>query len=221
MSPPSRLPRLSLVQAVISGGLVFLAVLAERVFGLKVGPRQWLGIGLTALGLVLLTATLPSIAGAEESYSVAAMVAFEAGLLSVGTFLLLSRGLGAPQQHHAHLLGTAAGVLFGVSDVAIKALTGAVADAGTVGLLSPWLVPCALGSVIAFYASERGLQKGDAVPVITLTSVSATVSSITGGLVAFGDAPSDPVGIVLQGLALLLVIVAAALMSRPLRLATT
>jgi drug/metabolite transporter (DMT)-like permease len=58
---------LSLVQAVISGGLVFLAVLAERVIGLKVGPRQWLGIGLTALGLVSLTATLPSTAGAEAS----------------------------------------------------------------------------------------------------------------------------------------------------------
>jgi drug/metabolite transporter (DMT)-like permease len=86
---------LSLVQAVISGGLVFLAVLAERVFGLMVAPRQWLGIGLTALGLVFLTATLPSTAGAEASYSVAAMVAFEAGLLSVGTLLLLSRGLGA------------------------------------------------------------------------------------------------------------------------------
>jgi hypothetical protein len=39
------------------------------------------------------------------------------------------------------LLGTAAGVQFGFSDVAIKALTGAVADSGTVGLLSPWLVP--------------------------------------------------------------------------------
>ena len=95
---------------------------------------------------MLLTATLPSTAGAEASYSVAAMVAFEAGLPSVGTLLLLSRGLGAPQQHHALLLGTAAGVLFGVSDVAIKALTGAVADSGTVGLLSPWLVPCALAS---------------------------------------------------------------------------
>ena len=81
-------------------------------------------------------------------------------------------------------------------------------------------MPCALASVIAFYASARGLQKGDAVPVITLTSVSANVSSITGGLVVFGDAPSDPVGIVLQGLALLLVIVAAALMPGPLRLAT-
>jgi drug/metabolite transporter (DMT)-like permease len=212
---------LSLVQAVISGGLVFLAVLAERVFGFRIGRRQWLGIGLTALGLVLLTATLPSTAGADASYSAAAMIAFEAGLLSVGTLLLiLWPRLGAAHQHHALLLAAVAGVLFGVSDVAIKALTGAVADSGALALLSPWLATCALASVVAFYASARGLQKGEAVPVITLTSASANVASITGGLVVFGDAPSDPVGIVLQGLAFLLVIVAAALMPAPLRVAT-
>src|ERR671922_2963804 len=39
---------LSLVQALISGGLVFLTVLAERYFGCSVGSRQWLGVGLTA-----------------------------------------------------------------------------------------------------------------------------------------------------------------------------
>ena len=53
---------LSLVQAVISGGLVFLTVLAERFFGCKVGIRQWVGVGLTALGLVLLAITLPAAA---------------------------------------------------------------------------------------------------------------------------------------------------------------
>ena len=53
---------LSLVQAVISGGLVFLTVLAERVFGFRVGMRQWLGVGLTAVGLSLLAVTLPSSA---------------------------------------------------------------------------------------------------------------------------------------------------------------
>src|SRR5918997_4720955 len=37
---------LSLVQAVISGGLVFLTVMAERFFGCTVGPRQWMGVGL-------------------------------------------------------------------------------------------------------------------------------------------------------------------------------
>src|SRR3712207_1073734 len=78
---------LSIVQAVISGGLVFLTVLAERFFGLNLGTRQWMGVGLTALGLVLLAVTLPSHTGTHSSYSVAAMVAFEAGLLAVGTLL--------------------------------------------------------------------------------------------------------------------------------------
>ena len=49
---------LSIVQAVIAGGLVFLTVVAERWFGCSVGTRQWAGVGLTALGLVLLAITL-------------------------------------------------------------------------------------------------------------------------------------------------------------------
>src|ERR1051325_2425391 len=37
---------LSIVQTVISGGLVFLTVLAERYFGFQVGRRQLLGVAL-------------------------------------------------------------------------------------------------------------------------------------------------------------------------------
>jgi drug/metabolite transporter (DMT)-like permease len=209
---------LSVVQAIIAGGLVFLTVLAERWFGFTVGTRQWAGVGLTALGLVLLAVTLPQHGGAHSGYSMAAMIAFESALLAIGTFLVLSRKLGS-HEHHGVMLGTAAGILFGVSDVAIKALTGAVGD-GVTGLLSPWLVTCVLASVIAFYASARGLQKGEAVPVITLTSAAANVTAISGGILVFGDPmPSDPVGIVLQSFAFVLVIVAAALTPAPLRAA--
>lgn len=209
---------LSIVQAVISGGLVFLAVLAERCFGCTVGPRQWAGVGCTALGLVLLAITLPSSGGAHSSYSIAGMLAFESGLLVIGMLLVFSHKFGAPHEHHGVLLGTAAGVLFGVSDVAIKALTGAVADGGLLGLVSPWLAFCIAASVIAFYASARGLQKGEALPVITLTSAAANVSAISGGIIVFGDPmPSDPVGIAVQSLAFVLVIVAAALTPAPLR----
>jgi drug/metabolite transporter (DMT)-like permease len=209
---------LSLVQAIIAGGLVFLTVLAERWFGFTVGTRQWAGVGLTALGLVLLAVTLPHSGGAHASYSLAAMIAFESALLALGTFLVLSRKLGS-HEHHGVMLGTAAGILFGVSDVAIKALTGAVGD-GVTGLLSPWLLTCIAASVIAFYASARGLQKGEAVPVITLTSAAANVTAISGGILVFGDPmPSDPVGIVLQSFAFVLVIVAAALTPAPLRAA--
>src|ERR687893_479157 len=81
---------LSLVQAVISGGLVFLTVMAERFFGCNVGGHQWIGVGLTALGLVLLAATLPASSGAHSNPSLVGMIAFESALLALGTFLVLS-----------------------------------------------------------------------------------------------------------------------------------
>jgi drug/metabolite transporter (DMT)-like permease len=209
---------LSVVQAVLSGGLVFLTVLAERWFGCSLGRRQWIGVGCTALGLVLLTITLPGQAGDSSGYSTAGMIAFEATLLAIGTLLVFSPGLGN-HEHHGVLLGAAAGILFGVSDVAIKALTTSIGDVGVTGLLSPWTLTCVAASVLAFYASARGLQKGEAVPVITLTSAAANVSAISGGILVFGDPmASDPLGIIVQTAAFVLVIVAAALTPAPLRL---
>jgi drug/metabolite transporter (DMT)-like permease len=207
---------LSVVQAVIAGGLVFLTVLAERYFGCSVGTRQWAGVGLTALGLVLLAITLPHNGG-HSSYSTVGMIAFESALLALGTFLVLSKKLDS-HEHHGVMLGTAAGILFGVSDVAIKAITTSLGTGGGVAVLAPWLVTCIAASVIAFYASARGLQKGEAVPVITLTSAAANVTAISGGILVFGDPmPGDPIGIFLQSFAFVLVIVAAALMPAPLR----
>ena len=204
---------LSVVQAVLSTGVVMLAVMAERLFGFKVSKKQWWGVGLTAVGLVLLVITLPHAPGAHSAYSVPAMVAFEAGMLALGFLLITGPRLGAPDHHHGILLGAAAGILFGVSDVAIKALTGG-------DLLSVWLGVAALASVIAFYASARGLQDGEAVPVIAATSTAANVSCIAGGIIVFGDPmPADTVGIVLQVVAFTLVVVASLLTPPPVRAA--
>ena len=211
---------LSTVQAVICGGLVMLAVLAERVFGFRVGKRQWIGVALTAVGLALLAITLPGAGDAHSSYSTAGMIIFEMGLLGAGILLVLFPKLGAPHHHHGVVFGTAAGILFGVSDVAIKALTGTVAAHGVMGLASPWLLTCIAASVIAFFASARGLQKGDAVPVITTTSAAANVTAIAGGISVFGDPlPGDTLGIIVQFCAFALVIGAAALTPGPLRAA--
>ena len=213
---------LSLVQAVLAGGLVFLTVLADRVFGFKVDGRQWAGVGMMAVGLVLLVAILPKTGGAHSTYSQAGMIAFEFGLLAVGALLVLSPKLGTPHHHHGVILGLASGILFGVSDVAIKALTGLLASGGVVGVLaSPWLLTCIAASILAFFASARGLQTGAAVPVITMTSAGANISAIAGGIIVFGDPmPNDTLGIVLQSVAFLMVIVAAALTPAPMRAAS-
>jgi drug/metabolite transporter (DMT)-like permease len=209
---------LSVVQAVLSTGVVMLAVLAERLFGFQVGARQWLGVAMTALGLVLLVMTLPSHSGSHSAYSLAGMLSFEGGMVAIGALLISGPQIGAPDHHHGVMLGAAAGVLFGVSDVAIKALTGL--GGPTEILTSPWLMVTVLASVVAFYASARGMQDGEAVPVIAATSTAANISTILGGIIVFGDPmPGDALGIAVQAFAFVLVIVAALVTPPPVRAA--
>ena len=210
---------MSVIQVSLAAGVVFIAVMAERMFGFKVGRRQWLGLSLTAAGLVLLGLTLPAMHGAHSHFSEVAMISFETVLFGIGGLLLMGPRMGGPVEHHGMMLGAASGVLFGVSDTSIKALTGITAAHGIIGLaLSPWLAVAVIASIVAFYASARGLQDGEAVPVIAVTGTAANIAGIAGGIIVFGDPmPASPIGVALQALAFLLVVVAAALMPAPVR----
>lgn len=211
---------ISFVQAVISGGLVFLAVLGERCFGFKIGRREWWGLGLSAAGLAFLALTLEGAShGAHSNYSTAAMIAFESGTVGIGAVLVLCGHVEWGGARRGVLLGAAAGILFGVSDVAIKALTGTV-PGDVLSIVSPWTAVAVAASIAAFYASARGLQLGEAIPVITLTSVAANVAAILGGILVFGDPlGGDALGIIARAGAFTAVITAAALMPGPLRAA--
>ena len=88
------------------------------------------------------------------------------------------------------------------------------------GLVSPWSLTALVAGVIAFYASARSLQIGNAVEVIALTSVAANLAAILGGILVF----HDPIGsgaarIGARFLAFCLVIAGAALMPAPMRTA--
>jgi drug/metabolite transporter (DMT)-like permease len=209
---------MSVVQVVLSGGVVLVAVMAERLFGYCVGPRQWWGVALTAAGLVLLGVTLPATNSAHSQFSLAGMISFEAGMVAVGALLVAGKRIGAPVHHHGVMLGAASGILFGVSDIAIKAVTGLVGTHGMAAFLSPWMLVIAAASIAAFYASARGLQDGEAVPVITVTATASTVTCIAGGILVFGDPlAGNAFGLAVQMLAFALVCVAAWLTPAPVR----
>jgi hypothetical protein len=210
---------MSVIQVSLAAGIVFIAVMADRMFGFAVGRRQWIGLCLTGVGLVMLGVTLPAMHGAHSQFSQAAMISFEAGLFGLGGLLIMGPRMGGPAEHHGVMLGAASGILFGVSDTAIKALTGITGAHGLLALLlSPWLAVAVLASIVAFYASARGLQDGDAVPVIAVTGTAANIAGIAGGIIVFGDPiAASPVGVVVQSLAFVLVVLACALMPAPLR----
>jgi hypothetical protein len=192
--------------------------MAEQMLGCSIGRRQWIGLGLTAFGLMLLGFTLPATHGAHSQFSTPGMIGFEAVLIAAGGLLIMGPRMGAPVEHHGYMLGAASGILFGVSDVAIKAISGMVGSSGAMGLLSPWLFVCVAASVAAFYSSAKGLQDGDAVPVIAVTGTAANVAGIIGGFIVFGDPlPANPVSLIVQCVAFALVVGAAWLMPAPTR----
>lgn len=212
---------ISIVQAVISGGLVFLAVIAERMFGLRLGRRQWAGVLLTASGLMLLALTMRH-AGSHTRFSLDALIAFEAGALAVGLLLLFGPRMGAAARHHGLLLAAASGLLIGVSDIAIKAMTNIASSTGVqAALVSPWMVLAVTLAVVSFLTIARAFQVGEAVPVITMLGVAAGLLQIVGGIVVFNDPlPSGTLAVVAQGAGFVLVIAAAALVPAPVRIAT-
>src|SRR3954447_4866114 len=248
---------LSVAQAVIAGGFVVLAVLAERLFGFELHRRQWGGIGLVGAGLALLGATTPTTVE-QTRYSIVGIAAFQIGLLIVGLALVAAthatavhhegpiddsaadqdrsggqhaRTGGAPQAPvTAHttsggskwagiLLGTAAGIAFGVSDVSIKALAeNVVAD--PLAIVSPWAVTALIASLGAFYASARSLQIGEGIAVITATTSAANLSTIAGGIIVFGERLGDGwLQASLRLSAFVLVVAGSALMPGPMRAA--
>ena len=209
---------ISIGQAVLAGGLVFLAVLAERFFGFELGRRQWIGIGVVAVSLSLLTLTGGGgKGGAHAHYSLAGMIIFEAAAVCICAFLVVSHLVERIPAQSGVLLGVAAGLGFGISDVAIKALSGDL-GAGLIGVLSPWSVIILTAAIFSFFASARSLQIGDGVAVIAVTSVAANLSAILAGLAVFGDRLGDGalvVGVRLAAFALILV--GAALIPAPIR----
>src|SRR5439155_22617928 len=118
---------------------------------------------------------VPTRSGWHSCVVLSAICGLAPGLFGTGGLLILGPRVGAPAERHGVMLGAASGVLFGVSDVAINALTGLVGLHGALGLASPWFAVALAASIVAFYASARGLQDGEAVPVIAITGTAANI----------------------------------------------
>jgi hypothetical protein len=202
---------LSLVQAVIAGGLALLAVPARRWFGIAVGTRDLVGLGLCAAGLSFLAFTAGH-GDDSETFANTTMLAFEGGTLALVGVLLFASAHRRLVSRGWILLAVAAGTSIGVSDVAIKALAVTV-PASPLAVISPWTVLAIIGGIGGFLALARGLQLGEPVAVMVAFSASATLAAITGGVLVFGDPlGSDAIDVVARCLAFVAVIAAAALL---------
>jgi hypothetical protein len=201
---------ISLVQSVIAGGLVLLTVVADRLFGIPVTRREWIGVALTAAGLAFLAATLGGGAGKAYSHYDPGRLALYIGALGVAGLVLAARF------RRATVLAVAAGLLWAASDTSIKALSSHLSQLGFGVLVHPLAFVILVASLIGLLVSAKSLQLGDAVPVIALTSAAANLTTIAAGPIVFGEPlPTGGLALTVRLIAFALVITAAALTPPP------
>jgi hypothetical protein len=205
---------ISLVQTVIAGGLVLLTVLANQAFAHEVTQREWIGVAMTAAGLAFLAATVGNTGDSAHADFDAATLATYVGLLTLaGTVAAVA---GWQTATGASLVAASAGLLWGASDVSIKALSGTLDDRGIGVMLHPLALVILLLSLYGLLVSTRSLQRGRAVPVIAITSAAANVATIAAGPIVFGEPmPSGALGVTVRVAAFTLVVAAAALTPPP------
>lgn len=208
---------ISLVQSVIAGGLVLLTVIADRLFGFRVTRREWIGVALTAAGLAFLAATLGDTGdSAHSDYATVTLALYVGGLTALALVLCVVPA--ADDARRGVVIAAAAGLLWGASDVAIKAGSGSIASDGLLVLFTPLAAVITVVSLVGLLVSARSLQLGEAVAVIAVTSAAGNVVTIASGPIVFGEPmPQDTLGVAVRLLAFALVIVAAALTPGPLR----
>jgi len=208
---------ISLVQSVIAGGLVLLTVVADRLFGFHVTRREWIGVALTAAGLAFLAATLEGVGGSAHNDWEPAQLAVYVSVVAGGG--LAAATLAGGGERAGPALAVSAGLLWGASDVSIKALSADV-DRGLGVLAHPLAVVILTLSLVGLTVSARSLQVGRAVPVIAITGAAANVITIAAGPAIFGEPlPEEPLALVVRLLAFALVIAAATLTPAPMRAA--
>jgi drug/metabolite transporter (DMT)-like permease len=201
---------ISLVQGVVAGSAVTLAVLSQRLFGDPVERRQWLALVLGGAGLALLAVTLPHFHGPHSSFTLAGIVSFEGGLVLLAAGIALGHRAERLAARRGVLLAVLAGLLFALAGVAIKALTS---GSGGWPLICSLIVLAVACGALAQYTTVAALQRGGAIETIGLMGIVGNAAQIVAGILVFGDPLSpDPLGIVLQVVGLLMVCFSALLL---------
>src|SRR3954453_7845150 len=150
---------ISLVQSVIAGGLVLLTVVADRMFGMTVTRREWIGVALAAVGLAFLAATIEGAGeSAQSDYEALTIAIYVAAITGAGLAVaVFARG----RARAGVLFGASAGLLWGTSDVSIKGGTASL-DTGLALVYNPLCWAILILSLVGLLVSAKSLQLGHA-----------------------------------------------------------
>jgi hypothetical protein len=167
-----------------------LTLIGARYFlGGRLGRREWGAIAAMTAGTAGLIAFLGPSGGKGTGIGwMVWLLAIAATATPVMTLLWLGRRAGSPGRR-AGLLGTGAGLCFGLAAALLKGMTEQFSSGGIAGVLTTWqLYGAAAAGILAFWLDQNAVNAGRlavAQPGITLGDPCV---SIAWGVVVFHEA---------------------------------
>jgi hypothetical protein len=195
---------LSLVQAVSAGGVGLLALLVSRISHVVLSRREWTGVWLAMVGLLLLGVSLIGKSGGDRHAHWTIVALWVGGSAALAGYFA---GPGTRSLAAGAGYGVAAGTLYAAGDVATKAsVAGGVAAGFIVVVLA-----CHGG---AFVVLQLGFQRGGAIATVGVSTLFTNALPIAAGMLVFQERlPAGGLGVV-RLVAFATVVVGAALLAR-------
>jgi len=182
--------RLVVVQPLLATSVVFALPLGAKLDGRRIGRRDLLGALAVTGGLAAFLLLADPTGGVDDATAVAWIVIGVVATALCGGLLVAARGR-APAPRAA-LLGTAAGILFGISAALTKAVVDTLADDGVVGVLTDWHAYALL--VVGWASmtlSQASLQTGALAPAVATQMSMDPIASLFLGTLAFQEEIHD------------------------------
>jgi drug/metabolite transporter (DMT)-like permease len=198
--------RLVVVQPLLASSVVFSLPLGATLGGRRVGYRELAAAVAVTAGLAVFLVVADPSGGRDDATTAAWLVSFAVAAALCGPLVLAARG--RPAAPRAALVGTAAGILFGLSAGLTKATVEQLDD-GVLTVFVHWHL-YALGVVgyVSMTLSQSSLQAGALAPAVATQMALDPVASLLLGTLAFDETIHDTTAGVVGALAGVVVMLA-------------
>jgi drug/metabolite transporter (DMT)-like permease len=177
---------LSLAEPLLTSSLIFALALAVPLSGQRLGAAEVAGAVLLSGGVAALSLARTAGAPAESFGSFAAWPA-AAGIAAVAGGFLLA-GMCRSGQQRATLTGTAAGLVFGVSDALTRRTVEIMGAHPFAALLTGWPLYCLVAASLAgFWLMESSFNAAPLHASLPAITAAEPVAGMLLGIVVFGD----------------------------------
>jgi drug/metabolite transporter (DMT)-like permease len=181
--------RLVVVQPILATSVVFSLPLGAKLGGRRVVPREMVAALVVTAGLAAFLVLADPGGGRDDATTAAWLVSFAIAGVLCAALVLAARGRSATRR--AALLGTAAGILFGLSAGLTKAVVEQL-DEGLLTVLGDWhLYALVVVGYVSMTLSQSSLQTGALAPAVATQMSFDPVASLLLGTLAFEETIHD------------------------------